>query len=89
MPEKCEMALKVCVCDDNDSVHLLFSHGLFFLSPFQIQVIEDDKANKGTEPFTTGVRGQAPPLVTTNFQVKDQGEATSCLQPSRSHRFLA
>ncbi|TKS89804.1 Protein transport protein [Collichthys lucidus] len=43
--------------------------------PSPIQVIEDDKA-KSTEPFTTGVRGQAPPLVTTNFQVKDQG--TSC-----------
>ncbi|XP_076154025.1 protein transport protein Sec24C [Alosa pseudoharengus] len=44
--------------------------------PSPIQVIEDDKANKGTEPFTTGVRGQAPPLVTTNFQVKDQGNAS-------------
>ncbi|XP_070847397.1 protein transport protein Sec24C isoform X1 [Chaetodon trifascialis] len=43
--------------------------------PSPIQVIEDDKA-KTTEPFTTGVRGQAPPLVTTNFQVKDQGNAS-------------
>jgi len=40
----------------------------------QIQVIEDDKANKGSEPFTTGVRGQAPPLVTTKFQARDQGK---------------
>uniref|UniRef100_A0A673ARG8 SEC24 homolog C, COPII coat complex component n=1 Tax=Sphaeramia orbicularis TaxID=375764 RepID=A0A673ARG8_9TELE len=48
----------------------------YFLSlSFQIQVIEDDKA-KCNEPFTTGVRGQAPPLVTTNFQVKDQGNAS-------------
>ncbi|XP_072523513.1 protein transport protein Sec24C isoform X4 [Salminus brasiliensis] len=44
--------------------------------PSPIQVIEDDKANKGSEPFVTGVRGQAPPLVTTNFQVKDQGNAS-------------
>uniref|UniRef100_A0A8C1PX43 SEC24 homolog C, COPII coat complex component n=1 Tax=Cyprinus carpio TaxID=7962 RepID=A0A8C1PX43_CYPCA len=44
--------------------------------PSPIQVIEDDKANKGSEPFTTGVRGQAPPLVTTKFQVKDQGNAS-------------
>ncbi|XP_055031587.2 protein transport protein Sec24C isoform X3 [Misgurnus anguillicaudatus] len=44
--------------------------------PSPIQVIEDDKVNKGSEPFTTGVRGQAPPLVTTNFQVKDQGNAS-------------
>ncbi|XP_063748485.1 protein transport protein Sec24C isoform X2 [Eleginops maclovinus] len=43
--------------------------------PSPIQVIEDDRA-KCTEPFTTGVRGQAPPLVTTNFQVKDQGNAS-------------
>ncbi|XP_047232777.1 protein transport protein Sec24C isoform X3 [Girardinichthys multiradiatus] len=43
--------------------------------PSPIQVIEDDKA-KTTEPFTTGVRGQAPPLVTTTFQVKDQGNAS-------------
>uniref|UniRef100_A0A3Q2WKR4 SEC24 homolog C, COPII coat complex component n=1 Tax=Haplochromis burtoni TaxID=8153 RepID=A0A3Q2WKR4_HAPBU len=43
--------------------------------PSPIQVIEDDKA-KTTEPFTTGVRGQAPPLVTTNFQVQDQGNAS-------------
>ncbi|KAG7462609.1 hypothetical protein MATL_G00186610 [Megalops atlanticus] len=44
--------------------------------PSPIQVIEDDKANKSSEPFTTGVRGQAPPLVTTTFQVKDQGNAS-------------
>ncbi|MEQ2193379.1 hypothetical protein XENOCAPTIV_020279 [Xenoophorus captivus] len=42
---------------------------------FSYRVIEDDKA-KTTEPFTTGVRGQAPPLVTTTFQVKDQGNAS-------------
>ncbi|XP_058262296.1 protein transport protein Sec24C isoform X2 [Hemibagrus wyckioides] len=44
--------------------------------PSPIQVIEDDKVNKGSEPFVTGVRGQAPPLVTTNFHVKDQGNAS-------------
>ncbi|XP_034715292.1 protein transport protein Sec24C isoform X3 [Etheostoma cragini] len=43
--------------------------------PSPIQVIEDDRA-KCTEPFTTGVRGQVPPLVTTNFQAKDQGNAS-------------
>ncbi|KAG5855226.1 hypothetical protein ANANG_G00046840 [Anguilla anguilla] len=42
--------------------------------PSPIQVIEDDKASKGNEPFITGVRGQAPPLVTTTCQVRDQGE---------------
>ncbi|XP_036402528.1 protein transport protein Sec24C-like isoform X2 [Megalops cyprinoides] len=44
--------------------------------PSPIQVIEDDRANKSSEPFTTGVRGQAPPLVTTTFQVRDQGNAS-------------
>uniref|UniRef100_A0A8B9EI99 Protein transport protein Sec24C n=1 Tax=Anser cygnoides TaxID=8845 RepID=A0A8B9EI99_ANSCY len=41
-----------------------------------IQVIEDDRSNRGSEPFVTGVRGQVPPLVTTNFLVKDQGNAS-------------
>ncbi|XP_036392862.1 protein transport protein Sec24C isoform X1 [Megalops cyprinoides] len=44
--------------------------------PSPVQVIEDDKASKGNEPFITGVRGQPPPLVTTTFQVKDQGNAS-------------
>uniref|UniRef100_A0A8B9TEF8 Protein transport protein Sec24C n=1 Tax=Anas platyrhynchos TaxID=8839 RepID=A0A8B9TEF8_ANAPL len=43
---------------------------------FMIQVIEDDRSNRGSEPFVTGVRGQVPPLVTTNFLVKDQGNAS-------------
>uniref|UniRef100_A0A8C9FAL5 SC24C protein n=1 Tax=Pavo cristatus TaxID=9049 RepID=A0A8C9FAL5_PAVCR len=45
-------------------------------SCFPIQVIEDDRSNRGSEPFVTGVRGQVPPLVTTNFVVKDQGNAS-------------
>lgn len=44
--------------------------------PSPIQVIEDDKANRSAEPFSTGARGQVPPLVTTNFVVKDQGNAS-------------
>ncbi|XP_072138675.1 protein transport protein Sec24C-like isoform X1 [Mobula birostris] len=44
--------------------------------PSPIQVIEDDKSNRGSEPFSTGVRGQVPPLVTTDFVVKDQGNAS-------------
>ncbi|XP_032087564.1 protein transport protein Sec24C isoform X2 [Thamnophis elegans] len=44
--------------------------------PSPIQVIEDDRNNRGSEPFITGVRGQVPPLVTTNFLVKDQGNAS-------------
>lgn len=43
--------------------------------PSPIQVIEDDRNNRGSEPFVTGPRGQVPPLVTTNFLVKDQGNA--------------
>uniref|UniRef100_A0A8C3LJX3 SC24C protein n=1 Tax=Chrysolophus pictus TaxID=9089 RepID=A0A8C3LJX3_CHRPC len=42
----------------------------------QIFLIEDDRSNRGSEPFVTGVRGQVPPLVTTNFLVKDQGNAS-------------
>ena len=47
---------------------------IHFTSSLQIQVIEDDRNNRGSEPFVTGARGQVPPLVTTNFLVKDQGE---------------
>uniref|UniRef100_A0A452U8B1 SEC24 homolog C, COPII coat complex component n=1 Tax=Ursus maritimus TaxID=29073 RepID=A0A452U8B1_URSMA len=53
----------------------LLSPHLFHFFP-QIQVIEDDRNNRGSEPFVTGVRGQVPPLVTTNFLVKDQGNAS-------------
>ncbi|KAL7990341.1 hypothetical protein Chor_013771 [Crotalus horridus] len=44
--------------------------------PSPIQVIEDDRNNHGSEPFITGARGQVPPLVTTNFLVKDQGNTS-------------
>uniref|UniRef100_A0A8C3XJF0 SC24C protein n=1 Tax=Chelydra serpentina TaxID=8475 RepID=A0A8C3XJF0_CHESE len=44
--------------------------------PSPIQVIEDDRNNRGSEPFITGIRGQVPPLVTTNFLVKDQGNTS-------------
>ncbi|NXH14703.1 SC24C protein, partial [Bucco capensis] len=44
--------------------------------PSPIQVIEDDRNNRGSEPFVTGVRGQVPPLVTTDFVVQDQGNAS-------------
>uniref|UniRef100_A0A8C0LE76 SEC24 homolog C, COPII coat complex component n=1 Tax=Canis lupus dingo TaxID=286419 RepID=A0A8C0LE76_CANLU len=54
-----------------------FSYSGVFLFAFSIiQVIEDDRNNRGSEPFVTGVRGQVPPLVTTNFLVKDQGNAS-------------
>ncbi|XP_040290796.1 protein transport protein Sec24C isoform X1 [Bufo bufo] len=43
--------------------------------PSPIQVIEDDRTNRSSEPFITGLRGQVPPLVTTSFLVKDQGNA--------------
>ncbi|XP_063163696.1 protein transport protein Sec24C isoform X1 [Candoia aspera] len=46
--------------------------------PSPIQVIEDDRNNRGSEPFVTGICGQVPPLVTTDFLVKDQGNASPC-----------
>lgn len=56
------------------SFFFFFDHVAHFTFLRQIQVIEDDRNNRGSEPFVTGVRGQVPPLVTTNFLVKDQGE---------------
>ena len=37
-------------------------------------MIQDDRKNRGNQQFITNIRGQSPPLVTTNFQVIDQGK---------------
>lgn len=57
--------------------------------PSPIQVIEDDRANRGSEPFITGLKGQVPPLVTTNFLVKDQGNASPRYIRCTSYNFPA
>ncbi|XP_053198960.1 protein transport protein Sec24D [Scomber japonicus] len=44
--------------------------------PSTTQVIEDDQAKQGGQIFNTNVRGQVPPLVTTDFAVQDQGNAS-------------
>ncbi|KAM8881843.1 protein transport protein Sec24D isoform 1-T1 [Synchiropus picturatus] len=44
--------------------------------PSIIQVIEDDKTKQEGQVFITNVRGQVPPLVTTDFTVQDQGNAS-------------
>ncbi|XP_077998955.1 protein transport protein Sec24C-like [Glandiceps talaboti] len=44
--------------------------------PSPIQVIEDDRRNRGNQQFTTNQRGSLPPLVTTEFRVVDQGNAS-------------
>ncbi|KAJ1143311.1 hypothetical protein NDU88_009621 [Pleurodeles waltl] len=57
--------------------------------PSPIQVIEDDKNNRGLDPFITGVRGQVPPLVTTNFRVQDHGNASPRYIRCTSYNFPA
>lgn len=52
---------------------------------FQTQVIEDDQARHGAQVYTTNIRGQVPPLVTTSFTVQDQGE--SWKRPDRPELF--
>lgn len=54
------------------------------LSAFQTQVIEHDQAKHGGQIFSTNIRGQVPPLVTTNFTVQDQGNSTTCKPPCRT-----
>ncbi|XP_026208593.1 LOW QUALITY PROTEIN: protein transport protein Sec24D [Anabas testudineus] len=44
--------------------------------PSTTQVIEDDQVKKGGQVFSTNIRGQVPPLVTTDFTVQDQGNAS-------------
>lgn len=43
----------------------------------QTQVIENDQAKHEGQVFNTNMRGQVPPLVTTNFTVQDQGNSSS------------
>uniref|UniRef100_A0A6I8RLE1 SEC24 homolog C, COPII coat complex component n=1 Tax=Xenopus tropicalis TaxID=8364 RepID=A0A6I8RLE1_XENTR len=57
--------------------------------PSPIQVIEDDKNNRGSEPFITGQRGQVPPLITTNVLVKDQGNTSPRYIRCTSYNFPA
>ncbi|XP_075072792.1 protein transport protein Sec24C isoform X2 [Mixophyes fleayi] len=57
--------------------------------PSPIQVIEDDRNNRSSEPFITGLRGQVPPLVTTSFLVKDQGNASPRYIRCTSYNFPA
>uniref|UniRef100_A0A8C8MN58 SEC24 homolog D, COPII coat complex component n=1 Tax=Oncorhynchus tshawytscha TaxID=74940 RepID=A0A8C8MN58_ONCTS len=40
------------------------------------QVTEDDQAKRGGQVYATNLRGQVPPLVTTDFTVQDQGNAS-------------
>ncbi|KFP67013.1 Protein transport protein Sec24D [Cariama cristata] len=44
--------------------------------PSPIQVIENDKASKGGQIYATNMRGQVPPLVTTDCVIQDQGHAS-------------
>ena len=43
----------------------------------QTQVIEDDRAKHSAQVYTTNIRGQVPPLVTSDFTVQDQGESSN------------
>ncbi|XP_069834551.1 protein transport protein Sec24D [Dendropsophus ebraccatus] len=44
--------------------------------PSPIQVIDNDKISRAGQVYTTNVRGQVPPLVTTDCTIQDQGNAT-------------
>ncbi|XP_078131864.1 protein transport protein Sec24D isoform X1 [Sander vitreus] len=44
--------------------------------PSITQVIEDDQGKQGGTVYNTNIRGQVPPLVTTDFTVQDQGNAS-------------
>ncbi|XP_069878605.1 protein transport protein Sec24D [Dipodomys merriami] len=44
--------------------------------PSPIQVIEDDRATRGGQVYTTNIRGQVPPIVTTDCVIQDQGNAS-------------
>uniref|UniRef100_A0A669FA03 SEC24 homolog D, COPII coat complex component n=1 Tax=Oreochromis niloticus TaxID=8128 RepID=A0A669FA03_ORENI len=48
----------------------------FHLDRYLNILIEDDQVKQGGQVFTTNIRGQVPPLVTTDFTVTDQGNAS-------------
>nr|XP_023685568.1 protein transport protein Sec24D-like [Paramormyrops kingsleyae] len=55
--------------------------------PSTTQVIEDDQAKRGGQIYTTNLRGQVPPLVTTDFVVQDQGNASPRVMRSTVYSF--
>ncbi|XP_029469643.1 protein transport protein Sec24D [Rhinatrema bivittatum] len=44
--------------------------------PSPIQVIDSDKTSRAGQVYTTHLRGQVPPLVTTDCVIQDQGNAS-------------
>ncbi|KAJ7327018.1 hypothetical protein JRQ81_016777 [Phrynocephalus forsythii] len=44
--------------------------------PSPIQVIESDRVSRGGQVYATNIRGQVPPLVTTDCVIQDQGNAS-------------
>ncbi|MEE6461698.1 hypothetical protein FKM82_001378 [Ascaphus truei] len=44
--------------------------------PSPIQVIDNDKISRAGQVYTTNVRGQVPPLITTECVIQDQGNAS-------------
>ncbi|KAM9837006.1 protein transport protein Sec24D [Aulostomus maculatus] len=44
--------------------------------PSIIAVIDNDQEKRGGQVFSTNIRGQVPPLVTTDFTAQDQGNAS-------------
>ncbi|KAH0615945.1 hypothetical protein JD844_026615 [Phrynosoma platyrhinos] len=44
--------------------------------PSPIQVIENDKVSRRDQIYATNIRGQVPPLVTTDCVIQDQGNAS-------------
>uniref|UniRef100_A0A4W4E681 SEC24 homolog D, COPII coat complex component n=1 Tax=Electrophorus electricus TaxID=8005 RepID=A0A4W4E681_ELEEL len=56
--------------------YLQWPFKMMLLSAKQTQVIEDDQVKRGGQLYTTNLRGQVPPFVTTSFSVQDQGNAS-------------
>ncbi|KAL2079428.1 hypothetical protein ACEWY4_025172 [Coilia grayii] len=55
--------------------------------PSTTQVIEDDQAKRGGQLYSTNMRGQVPPLVTTSFTAQDQGNARPCFMRCTTYTF--
>ncbi|XP_043917592.1 protein transport protein Sec24D [Protopterus annectens] len=55
--------------------------------PSPIHVIEDDRSRRAGQVYPTNIRGQVPPLVTTDCVIQDQGNASPRLIRCTSYCF--
>uniref|UniRef100_A0A4W5QR67 SEC24 homolog D, COPII coat complex component n=1 Tax=Hucho hucho TaxID=62062 RepID=A0A4W5QR67_9TELE len=75
LPDHCK-ALWICRASFLESDEAYSLNKTWLSGIICTQVTEDDQAKRGGQVYTTNLRGQVPPLVTTDYTVQDQGNAS-------------